>query len=99
MANKYLVETAIDVGIDNLKKLRNTDPKALYEEVKKEIATESSPEIKKLYQNYIDLYEKSLAATNTKTGALGEEIKWKNLGDLKKAVEAKGVGLSSSDRE
>jgi hypothetical protein len=37
MPNKFLVETALDVGIDNLKKLRMTDPKALYDEVKSAI--------------------------------------------------------------
>ena len=79
MPNKFLVETALDIGIENLQKLRNTDPKKLYEEIKSAMANESSGEIKKLYQNYIDLYDQSITVSNTKTGVLGEEIKWKNI--------------------
>ncbi len=99
MPNKFLVETALDVGIDNLKKLRNTDPKALYDEVKWALATESSPEIKALYERYIKLYDQSLRSTSAQSGALSEEIKWKNISDLKKAVDANGAGLTRSDME
>lgn len=98
MPNKFLVETALDIGIENLKS-RNTDPKKLYDEVKAAISSEPSSEIKALYQRYIDLYEKSVAVAWQQSWKLSEEIKWKNISDLKKAVESGLSGLSPADIE
>ena len=87
MPSKFLVETALDIGISNLEKTRKTDPKKLYEEVKEALKTETSSEIKDLYGRYIALYESSVASTVRKSGALSDEVKWKHMSDLKKAVE------------
>lgn len=99
MPNKFLVETALDIGISNLEKTRKTDPKKLYEEVKEALKSETSPEIKALYGRYIALYESSVASTVKKSDALSDEVKWKNISDLKKAVESGAKNLQKQDIE
>ena len=99
MPNKFLIETALDVGIANLEKSRNTDPKKLYEEVKISIKSESSDEIRWLYQKYIDLYDVFTKYSTSKSAALSEEVKWKNISDVRKAVWNNGVWLSLSEKE
>lgn len=98
--NKFLVETALDVGIDNLQKTRGTDPKKLYEEVRAAIWTEPDEGMKKLYEQYIKLYEVSIARTMKDTTSLKDSLNplnWKDIGDLKKAVKNGIAWLTEKD--
>lgn len=99
MPNKFLIETALDIGIANLERTRKTDPKKLYEEVKSAISDESSVEMQSLYRRYMSLYEDGLKFSTQATATLKDELKWKHLGDLREAVKKGGKGLNLADIE
>ncbi len=99
MPNKFLIETALDIGIANLERTRKTDPKKLYEEVKSAISDESSVEMQSLYRRYMSLYEDGLKSSTQATATLKDELKWKHLWDLREAVKKGGKGLNLADIE
>jgi hypothetical protein len=73
--------------------------KELYDDVKKSITTEPSPDTKALYQRFLTMYEAQSTQTTTAVSQLGESIKWKSMSDLEKAVGVNPPNFSLAERE
>ncbi len=101
--NKFIIETAVVMGIDNAKTSRNLNQEAIkaeYEKAKKALAKwGESEEITLLYTKFITMYEANLTTSTQAKTVLKDELKWKHLGDLREAVKNWGIGLSLADIE
>lgn len=101
--NKFIIQTAVEMGIDNAKNSRNLNQEEIkdeYEKAKKALQKwGESEEITTLYTKFIVLYEANLKTSIQATAILKDELTWKHLGDLHEAVKNGGKGLSLTDIE